>query len=166
MALNLKHAIEWKALAGALLAVYSFALIGGVFTGAGPESAWYEAVKPGITPPDAAFPIAWNALYFLIALSLYFAWVRSEAAEKRRLAAVFGANLAFNALWSLLFFRLREPGLALFDLALIWLTIWLMLSVTWRIRRLSAFLLVPYLLWVSFAGVLNFLIVRNLYRME
>ncbi len=140
-----------------LAVVFSVGLIGGLFTGESVSSDWYESSKSGITPPDFAFPIVWNVLYFLIALSLYFAFTRARKKERKKVALIFGVNLILNALWSVLFFGLRKPWAAFVELIFLWLTIILMIFVVWKIDRKSAWLLVPYLLWVSFAGVLNLL---------
>jgi len=94
----------------------------------------------------------------LIAVSLYLAWTGAASAGQRRaVAIVFGINLILNAAWPALYFGLQRPLLAFADLTALWLSIIAMIAVTWRIRRASALLLAPYLLWVSFAGVLNWL---------
>ena len=147
--------INFKVLIVCLIIVYGIAFVGSIFTLGNTDSNWYLENKPDITPPNFVFPIIWNILFFMIALSLYFVWIKSEKKQKKKVALVFGANLFLNILWSFLFFSLQKPFLAFFDLLLLLATIILMISVTWKINRKASYLLVPYFLWVCFAGVLN-----------
>jgi tryptophan-rich sensory protein len=122
------------------------------------NSSWYDSIRPAITPPSFVFPIAWGILYFLIALSLYFVWINSKSfANRKQVALVYGANLILNGLWTYLYFGLRNPLSGFIDIILIWISIWLMIFVAYRIDKKAMWLLVPYLLWVSFASVLNFM---------
>lgn len=147
--------INWKVLIISLIVVYAVAFIGSIFT-VNVNTSWYETIKPSITPPNWVFPIVWNILFFLIALSLYFSWVKAKD-KKSKLVIVFGINFLFNTLWSLFFFTLKNPILAFYEIILLWLSIFLMISATYKINKTSCYFLIPYLLWVSFAGVLNFL---------
>jgi len=147
-----------KALISSFAIVILVALIGGIFTSGSVKSAWYDSIKPSITPPSFAFPIAWTILFILIAFSLYFAWIKSEKNEKKAIASAFGINLFLNILWSFLFFKMRNPKAAFIEIAALWISIIAMMSVSWKIDRKASWMLLPYLLWVSFAAVLNFLI--------
>jgi tryptophan-rich sensory protein len=99
-------------------------------------------------------------LFFLIALSLYFAWINAkDKQEKRRVDILFALNLFLNVLWSLLFFKLQNPLGAFIDLIILWLSILALIIGLWKISRTASYLLIPYLLWVSFAGILNFLFI-------
>ena len=149
--------INYKVLITCILLVYAVVFVGSIFTSGNTGSQWYLENKPSITPPNYVFPIVWNILFFLIALSLYFAWIKTNKKQKKKVALVFGANLLLNVLWSFLFFTLQKPLLAFFDLLLLLATIVLMISTTYKIEKKSAWLLVPYLAWVAFAGVLNWL---------
>jgi tryptophan-rich sensory protein len=149
---------NWKVLIISLVVVYVVAYIGSIFTSSSTGSLWYQNIKPSITPPNWVFPIVWNVLFFLIALSLYLSWVNSEKKEKPKVALIFGLNLFLNILWSLFFFGMRNPELAFFELILLWLSIILAIFSVWRIKEPASYLLIPYLLWVSFAGILNYLI--------
>jgi tryptophan-rich sensory protein len=140
-----------------LAVVFSAGFIGSVFTSGNVSGEWYQMNKPQITPPGFIFPIVWNILFFLIALSLFLAWTKAKKKEKKKVTFVFGVNLVLNLLWNVLFFGLRKPGFAFADLILLLVTIILMIFVAGRIDRKAGWLLVPYLLWVTFAGVLNFL---------
>ncbi|MEX0920032.1 MAG: TspO/MBR family protein [Candidatus Pacearchaeota archaeon] len=151
--------INWKVLILSLLVVFSIGFIGGLFTSESVDTDWYDSIKPDITPPGWVFPVAWNIIYLFIAFSFYFSWTSAKNKDiKRNLLILFGVNLFFNVLWSYLFFGLRLPGLAFVDLIFIWITIIFMMVFTKKIDMKSFYLLVPYFLWVTFAGVLNGLI--------
>ena len=152
--------LNWKVLVLSLIIVYGIAFLGSLFTSPVTDSVWYESIKPEITPPNWVFPIVWNVLFFLIGISLYLAWTSAgkNKKQKKEVAWVFGINLALNVLWSVFFFGLQNPTLAFFELLALWVSIIAMISVTYRINKASSYLLVPYLLWVSFAGILNWLI--------
>ncbi len=134
------------------------AFIGSLFTSSSTSSSWYQQIKPSITPPNFVFPIAWTTLFVLIAISLYLAWTNSKNKEDRqKVALVFGINLVLNVLWSLFFFYLRNPLLGFIEIIFLWASIWMMISVTRKINKTSMWLLVPYLVWVAFAAILNLL---------
>jgi translocator protein len=160
---NLKHikkvqkVHKLKIFVLSLVVVYLSAFIGSLFTSMNTDSEWYQSIRPAITPPNYVFPIVWNILFFLIALSLYFAWINSNEKQKIKVAIVFGVNLILNILWSVFYFGMQKPNYAFFELIVLWFSIISMIALTARINKKSAWLLVPYLLWVSFAGVLNYL---------
>ncbi|MFH0831697.1 MAG: TspO/MBR family protein [archaeon] len=147
---------NWKVLAASFSAVIIAAFIGSMFTDTG---SWYESRKSALTPPDFVFPVVWTSLFVLIALSIYFSWVHAKKRQKNGIALLFGINLVLNMLWSVLFFGLKNPLAAFIELILLWFSILAMIFATWKIDRKAALLLVPYLLWVSFAGILNFLFI-------
>lgn len=123
--------------------------------------AWYAALaKPEWTPPGWVFGPAWTALYFTIGLSGWFAWSASAARQRSLPFAVYGLQLVLNGMWSWLFFGLHRPGLALLDLVALWAAILVTIVLFYRLSRPAAWLLVPYWLWVSFAGLLNGAIYR------
>ena len=137
--------------------VFLVAALGSIFTSSTVNSVWYESTKPPITPPNYVFPIAWTILFILIALSMFFSWSESKKSDKKKVAAVFAVNLVLNVLWSILYFGLQNPLLAFIELIIFWLSILAMIIVLFRISKKSAYMLIPYLLWVSFAAFLNFL---------
>jgi len=149
---------NWRIFFICLIIVYAIAFIGSLFTSI--DNGWYESIKPSLTPPSFVFPIVWNILFLLIAISLYIAWINSKKNDRKKIIIVFGINLILNALWSFLYFKLQNPIFAFIDLVLIWLTIVAMIVVTYKIKKSSAHLLIPYLLWVSFAGILNWMSIR------
>jgi len=152
--------INWKVLISCILIV--FVLLGGIgslFTTPNTNSGWYNSIKPDITPPSFVFPIVWNILFLLISISLYFAWTNSKTKKnKKKIIWVFGINFLLNILWSVLFFALKLPKLAFAEIILLWLSIGLIFIKTWKIKKLSSWLILPYWLWVSFAGILNWII--------
>ena len=149
--------INWKVLIACLIIVFAVAFIGSLFTAGNSSSEWYESIKPSITPPGWVFPIVWNILFFLIAVSLYFAWQSANNKQKKSIAVVFGINFILNIFWSFLYFNLRRPPLAFIEIFFLLISIISMILVTYKINKKSAYLLIPYLLWVSFAGILNYL---------
>lgn len=124
---------------------------------------WYRGLdKPAWRPPDWLFAPAWAVLYTMIAISGWLIWREAGDTSQGRLALiVYGLHLLVNASWSAVFFGLRRPGLAFLDIVLLWASIGLTAILFHDIRPLAAWLLMPYLAWVSFAAVLNFSIWRR-----
>src|SRR4030043_1975897 len=114
--------VSWKSLIASFVAVYLVAALGSIFTVGNTSGEWYESIKPSITPPGWVFPIVWNILFFLIALSLYFAWI-SEKKQKGKIMFVYGINFILNILWSILFFTLKQPKFAFIELLFLCLSI-------------------------------------------
>jgi len=143
----------------ALAAAFLVAAIGGALTDIGP---WFRALnKPSWQPPDWVFGPVWTTLYALIAASAALGWNDAPgSAERRTLIWLFVVNGVLNVGWSLLFFHLQRPAWALAEIVILWLSIALLIAFLWRFSRRAAWLLVPYLAWVSFAGTLNFAIVQ------
>lgn len=122
---------------------------------------WYAGLaKPSWTPPDAVFPIAWTTLYVLMAVALWRLWqLHGPSPERRRAIGLWFVQLALNALWSPVFFGAEAPRAALAVIGVMWLAIAATLWASARIDRMAAWLLAPYLAWVSFATALNAAIV-------
>jgi translocator protein len=139
-----------------LAIMFSAGFIGSLFTSNTVDSDWYLENKSSFTPPNWVFGPVWSVLYFLIAIALYLTWTKSKKDDKEKVIGVFGFNLIFNVIWSVLFFGFRNPALAFIDLILIFVTIIMMIFVSGKIDKKAGWLLVPYLLWVGFAGFLNF----------
>lgn len=144
----------WKFLGA--VAVCELAGIIGAFSTMPAIPGWYSTlVKPLLSPPSWIFGPVWTLLYFLMGVALYFVWT-SESFEKRKAMMIFGVQLFFNFIWSIIFFGYQNPGLALIDIVLLWMTIvWTIISFK-NISRTAAWLLAPYILWVSFAIYLNY----------
>lgn len=125
------------------------------------EDAWYQAlVKPAWNPPSFVFAPVWTTLYALMGIAAYLAWRRWPLPQARRALALFGVQLIANVAWSWIFFRWHEPGLATLEIGALWILILAWLVASARLSRAAAWLIVPYLLWVSFAAVLTFWIWR------
>lgn len=135
------------------LALVVLTALSGVAT---PPGEWYAGLaKPPLTPPDIAFPIAWSMLYLLMALAAWRTTLAAPPTTRWHTLWPFVAQLVANALWSILFFGLHWMGLALLDLLLLWGLIVLTIRRFARVSSVAAWLLVPYLAWVSFAAYLN-----------
>jgi benzodiazapine receptor len=149
----------WFPVLIAAVAASFVAALGVSATNIGP---WYEAlVKPSWQPPDWLFGPAWTLIYGLTALAGVIAWrAAATAALRRRIMVLFAVNGLLNVLWSELFFRFRRPDLALIEVAPFWLSIVVLIVALSPVSANAGRLLVPYALWVAFAGVLNLAIVR------
>lgn len=151
----------WQALALGLfgLACFLAAGLGSLFTAASVGS-WYAGLaKPSWNPPAWVFGPVWTVLYVMMAVAGWLVWRRPGAASRLALRW-FGVQLVLNVGWSAVFFGLRMPGLAFVEILALWLAIVATLTSSWGVSRLAGILLVPYLLWVSFAVALNFAIWR------
>jgi len=155
---NIFQKINWNNLIVSFFVVFTTAFLGSSFTSKGVQSFWYWTVRPSITPPSWVFIVVWGILFFLIFISLYLSLTNAKDKKiSSKVELVFGINLILNFLWSFLFFGLRNPLFAFADLIFLWLSIFAMIFVTKKINQKASWLLIPYLLWVSFAGVLNYL---------
>lgn len=150
---------EWLPLLVAGTAALVVAAMGGFATEIGP---WYRALrKPSFQPPDWAFGPAWTVIFGLAAVAGARAWEAAPDAATRTLVVVlFAVNGVLNVAWSLLFFRLRRPDWALIEVAALWLSILVLIVALWPFAPHGAQLLIPYLVWVSFAAVLNWATAR------
>ena len=151
--------MRWGPVLVAALAATLVAVVGGLLTELGP---WYRGlVKPCWQPPDWLFGPAWTIIFTLTATAGVRTWAAApDAGARRRIIMLFAVNGVLNAAWSLLFFRLQRPDWALAEVVVLWLSILSLVIVAGRYSRLSGWLLLPYLAWVSFAGVLNATVVR------
>jgi tryptophan-rich sensory protein len=134
--------------------------VGGIVTGSSVETWYPDLKKPVWTPPSFVFGPIWTLLYLLMGVSGWMVWRRRENVEIPLPMVLFGVQLTLNVAWSLVFFGLRQPGLAALEIVLLWLAIAANLWAFARVSRAAAWLLVPYLAWVSFAMLLNVAIWR------
>jgi tryptophan-rich sensory protein len=120
-------------------------------------STWYaDLSRPSFTPPDWTFGVVWPILYVMMGISAFLIWnVGLDKRQTKVAIRLFIIQLVLNGLWTPIFFGLHLIALALVEIVLLWVAILLTLLAFWRISKLSAFLLIPYILWVSFAVVLN-----------
>jgi len=132
-------------------------VIGSVFT-VSAIPTWYATLaKPALTPPSWVFGPVWTALYALMGIAAFLVWNNGLGRKDvRKALSVFGIQLVLNALWSIVFFNLQSPGWALVNIALMWLAIVCTMILFYKISKPAMWLLVPYILWVSFALYLNY----------
>jgi translocator protein len=150
---------RWRPVLVAALAAMAVAALGASATDLGP---WYQSLrKPSWQPPDWLFGPAWTLIYGLTALAGALAWTATpDRAGRARLLGLFALNALLNVLWTELFFRFRRPDWALAEAVLLWLSVLLLIRASAPRSRAAAWLLAPYLAWVTFATVLNLAIVR------
>ena len=140
---------------GSLCISFSAAAVGSLGTTA--QSDWYtNLVKPSFNPPGWVFGPVWTTLYILMGVAFFLVWRQGFAGKMARVALIcFLIQLALNAAWTILFFGLQSPVLAFIDIALLWIAILLTILFFTYISKTAAVLFVPYLVWVTFAAVLN-----------
>lgn len=139
-------------LVGFLACCFAAASTGAVFK----PGPWYAALaKPSWNPPDWLFPIAWAALYTMMAFAAWLVWREVGFAGAGLALGLWFLQLALNAAWSWLFFGLKRMDLAFAELCALWLAIAATILAFAPISATAAWLMAPYLVWVSFAGVLN-----------
>ena len=131
--------------------------IGSVATFSGNSFTWYDSLKkPFFTPPGWVFGPVWTLLYLMMGIAAFLLWQKGLTDSRVRIAlACFIVQLIFNAAWSVIFFAFHSAGWALMDIVFLWLAIFATIVSFWRVDRLAAALLLPYLGWVSFAAILN-----------
>lgn len=112
---------------------------------------------PPLAPPFWLFPVIWTILYILMGISIYLIYIE-ESIIKKEAIAVYSIQLALNALWPLIFFKSQAYLAAFIWLVILWIIFLCMIFIFKKIRRLTAWLQIPYLLWATFAGYLNFFI--------
>ncbi len=118
---------------------------------------WYATLKkPFFTPPNWIFSPVWISLFILMGISLFFVWRRTDHPRFKIAFIFFFVQLILNILWSLAFFGLRLPLLGLVDIILLWMAILLTIQHFSKVSKFAGALLLPYLIWVSFATLLNF----------
>lgn len=117
---------------------------------------WFNSLqKPSFQPPDKLFGLAWTTLYILMGISLYLIW-KSPLTKLRKTALwVFGIQLFFNFWWSILFFSFHSLFLSIIDISIMWMLILYMIVLFRKVNPSAGYINIPYLLWVSFAAVLN-----------
>lgn len=119
---------------------------------------WYPTLKkPSFNPPNWSFPVAWTTLYIFMGIAAGLIWDKIEIKkeEVQKALLFFFIQLALNALWSILFFGLKNPLLALVEIVLLWLMIYETFMKFNKIDKIAGYLFIPYLFWVTFAIILN-----------
>jgi len=167
-----------KLISSIIICVFDGA-VGSIFTTA-EIGGWYKGLnKPVFNPPNWIFGPVWTLLFILMGISLYLVWskkfvVKNELKighrkawnhfsqkfyngvwQKENIIIIFGTQLVLNVLWSAVFFGMHSPGVAFFELLMLWFAILYTIMNFYRVSKEAAYLLIPYILWVSFAGILN-----------
>ena len=150
----------WLGLIVLLVVCFAAAGIGGAVTT--PKIAtWYAALaKPSWNPPNWIFGPVWSVLYLCMAIAAWLVWRQGGLAGAATPLALFAVQLVLNLAWSWLFFGFQNPGLAFVDIVLLWAAIAATMVAFWFRSAIAGILFVPYLAWVSFAAVLNFVVWR------
>lgn len=145
--------LRWAVVTVPLILLLGFA--SGRMVPTGSENAWFRALaKPAIMPPNLAFPIAWTTLYILMGLALAIV-INARGARGRGLAlTLFAVQLVLNLAWSPVFFGLHQVETALAIIAALVILVAMTILLFWRIRRIAGVMLLPYLAWLCFAGIL------------
>lgn len=139
-------------LAGWLVVTFAAAWIGSRYM----PGAWYASLaKPSWNPPNYLFGPVWSVLYVLMAAAAWLVWRKAGFSGARVALILFVVQLAFNALWSYLFFGQHRPDMAFFDIVALWVSIVIVAALFWRVDPIAGGLMVPYIAWVSFASYLN-----------
>lgn len=145
--------IDWKKIILAIIICQFAGIVGSIFT-APSVATWYTTLsKPFFSPPNWVFGPVWITLYILMGISLYLIWQK-----KKNMLAVntFYLQLILNAIWSFIFFGMRNPALALFEIVILLFVLFATIVRFYSFDKNAAYLLYPYFAWVLFASLLNF----------
>ncbi len=131
----------------------------GFFTASGVES-WYQTInKPSWNPPNRIFAPVWTSLYIIMGIAIFLVWKANAGKELKKTAVIlFAIQLLLNFCWSFIFFYQQQPGWAFVEIIALWLFILLTIFAFAKVNKTAAWLLVPYISWVSFAAILNYTI--------
>ena len=135
-------------------------IVGGLsalFTNMGMDN-YRLAEKPALTPPEIVFPIVWTILYTLMGISAARVWIASEKRQRSGGLIVYTIQLIVNFFWSIIFFSLQAYGFAFLWLVFLWALVLLMIVSFSRTDKIAAYLQIPYLIWLTFALYLNFMV--------
>jgi tryptophan-rich sensory protein len=132
--------------------------IGSFFTAPNIQ-AWYIYLeKPFFSPPNWLFAPAWITLYTLMGIAAFLIWQKRQEPKVKSVLWLYGIHLVLNSLWSVIFFGFHNLSLAFFEILILWALILIITFRFYKIRRVAGILFIPYILWVSFAAILNFAI--------
>ena len=150
--------IQWLKLIISIIICQVPGIIGSQFT-VKSIPTWYAALnKPAFNPPNWLFGPVWITLYILMGISLYLVWSKSNIADINNLLIIFFIQLFLNALWSVIFFGFKSLGFAFVEIMILWLFILITIILFYSVSKTASVLLIPYLLWVLFASLLNYYI--------
>lgn len=150
----MKNTLLLKFLVSIILPLSLGAIAGIVTAQSIPE--WYTTLnKPSFNPPNWIFGPVWTILYILMGISFFLIWKQEPCKERNLAILIFLFQLLLNFAWSFLFFYFKMIGFALIEIILLWINIVIMLVLFYKIKPTASYINIPYLLWVSFATVLN-----------
>lgn len=129
-------------------------IVGSIFTTPSIGTWYANLIRPQLSPPNWVFGPVWTTLFLLMGLAAGFVWIK----KGYRALALFGVQLVLNVIWSVIFFGLHSPAGAFIEIIFLWLAILATIIAFAKVSKLAAWLMVPYILWVSFASYLNFMI--------
>ena len=146
---------HWRSLLLAFVISFAVAGLGSSLT---VLDGWYFALRqPPWKPPDPAFGLIWSVIFSLCAISAWLGWHTLEARSQRHKWLILWAlNAFFNVFWSLIYFKWHRPDWSIYELVFIWLSVLVLMLFIYPKRRAAAWLLLPYLVWVTIAGALNY----------
>ncbi len=135
--------------------------VGAIFTSSSIPT-WYAGLnKPSFNPPNWIFGPVWTILFLMMGISFYIIWnLGIDKKDVKAALIIFGVQLLINILWSVIFFGMQSPFYAFIEIIILWIAILFTIIKFYNLSPVAAYLLIPYILWVSFAAVLNFSIWR------
>ena len=138
-----------------LIIPLSVGAVAGMFTSQSVPT-WYASLnKPSFSPPNWVFGPVWTTLYILLGISFFLIWKENPSKQRNLAITVFAIQMLLNFAWSFIFFYFHLIGAALIEIILLWISIVAMIYLYCKIKPIAAFMNIPYLLWVSFASILN-----------
>ena len=154
-----RQLLGWVLWTGASLAA---GMVGNLLSNVTESQFYQQLARPDWAPPPSVFGPVWITLYIMMGTAAWLVWRERGFDGARGALVLFLIHLVFNAAWTGIFFGLEAPGLALAEILVLWAMIIALLVMFWRVRALAGLLLVPYLLWVTFATALTY----SLWRMN
>lgn len=151
--------MKWVKLIFAILISQLAGIIGSLFTITSTNSWYTTIIKPSFNPPNWIFGPVWTLLYLLMGTSLYLILTTKKSKNRKIGLYLFFTQLVLNTLWSILFFGLHSPLAAFIEIILLWISILLTIKYFYKVNKKASYLLIPYILWVTFAAILNLSIV-------
>ncbi len=138
-----------------LVACFGIGSLGGIFTIAEIPNWYAGLVKPSFNPPNWLFGPVWSALYLMMGYAFFLVWKQPVSSQRNRALTLFIIQFVLNFCWSIIFFKMHFLGWALVEIILMWVAILLTILKFGKLSSTAAWLLVPYISWVSFATILN-----------
>jgi benzodiazapine receptor len=148
---------SWKPYVFFILLAETVGVLSAFLTRTGMEN-YNMIVKPALTPPSILFPIVWTILFALMGIGAARIWLSPPSPDRTQSLILFTFQLIVNFFWSLFFFNLQAFGFSFLWLIILWILILLMILSYQKVDKIAAWLQIPYLLWVTFAGYLNYMV--------